>query len=158
MPLASTMKSAAVEGEHTLLVLADRIHTLAHAHQGHDAVLIAHGRIVATGRAHVLRAHASHAQLLDLRGSTITPGLTDSHIHLTEWAFARGEVDLSLARAPEDAARMTAEHPAARQDGWVRGRGWNPPLCGAAGPQRAILHAVLPHRPVAQQSHDMTEG
>ena len=149
------MKSAAVEGEHTLLVLADRIHTLAHDAVGHDAVLIAHGRILASGRAHDLRAHASHAQVIDLRGTTITPGLTDSHIHLTEWAFARAEADLSFARGPAEAARTTAEHPARTQDGWVRGRGWNPHLWGAAVPHRDILDAVLPNRPVALQSHDM---
>jgi predicted amidohydrolase YtcJ len=149
------MKSAAVEDEHTLLVLADRIHTLAHDAVGHDAVLIAHGRIRATGRAHDLRALASDAHIIDLRGSTITPGLTDSHIHLTEWAFARAEVDLSAAASPEDAARLTARHPARSSDGWVRGRGWNPHLWNATAPHRAMLDEVIADTPVALQSHDM---
>jgi predicted amidohydrolase YtcJ len=149
------MKSAAVEGEHTLLVLADRVHTLAHDAVGHDAVLIDRGRVVATGRADDLRAHAHHARVIDLRGTTLTPGLTDAHIHLTEWAFARSEVDLSAAQSPADAARLTLQHRASSQDGWVRGRGWNPHLWDLALPHRAMLDALIPDRPAALQSHDM---
>lgn len=140
-----------------VLVLARRIHTLDPAAPADapppDALLTRDGRILAVGAAAELRSAAPDAQTLDLRPATLTPGLTDAHIHLVEWALARREVDLSAADSPEAAARMVARH-AGQGDGWVRGRGWNPHRWAAA-PTRALLDQVAPGRPVALQSHDM---
>jgi predicted amidohydrolase YtcJ len=119
-----------------------------------DALLIIDGRVAAVGSARELRPPAG-AQVLDLPGATITPGLTDAHIHVTEWALARREVDLAPATSPEDAARIVAAHSHAGTAGWVRGRGWNPHRWRDASPSRSLLDAVVPDRPVALQSHDM---
>jgi predicted amidohydrolase YtcJ len=136
-----------------LLVLADRVHTMDRA--GVNALLIRDGRIVATGAAAELRQAAPGTDLLDLRGTTITPGLTDAHVHLTEWAFARREVDLTGVASPAAAARAVAEHVAQQPLPWVRGRGWNPHLWGAGIPHRRTLDDAVGDRPVALQSHDM---
>ncbi|HUF51858.1 MAG TPA: amidohydrolase [Longimicrobiales bacterium] len=149
------MNVASGHDELPLLVLADRIHTLHNGATAHGAVLIRHGRILASGPAHSLRPLADGADILDLRGSIITPGLTDSHIHLTEWAFARREADLSAAASPALAARAVAEHRPVASSGWVRGRGWNPHLWRGELPHRGQLDALIPDRPVALQSHDM---
>lgn len=159
------MTVAALEGGPGLLVLADRIHTCTPAGAA-TALLIRDGRIVAAGAADTLRAAAPHAESLDLRGTTITPGLTDSHAHLTEWAFARREVDLADTRSPADAAALVAARLNGASSGagadrsrdtthWVRGRGWNPHQWHGDVPHRAILDAHLPDRPAALQSHDM---
>ena len=100
-----------------------------------------------------LRAAAGGVAILDLTGSTVTPGLTDAHAHLTEWAFARREVDLSDAPSPAAAAALAARAPATAS-GWVRGRGWNPHIWDEP-PTRAALDEHLPDVPVALQSHDM---
>jgi predicted amidohydrolase YtcJ len=163
------MTVAALEREQDLLVVADRIHTCAHAGMV-GALLIRHGRVGAAGSHGTLRAAAPHARTLDLRGSTVTPGLTDAHAHLTEWAFARREADLSGARSPAEAAALVARHaraqpiPADRSASrrsmatggasWVRGRGWNPHLWDTT-PHRALLDELVADRPVALQSHDM---
>ncbi|HEX9107644.1 MAG TPA: amidohydrolase family protein, partial [Longimicrobiales bacterium] len=89
----------------TRLVLADRVHALrgdvpAHA----DALLVRDGRVLAVGPADELVPASSGAALLDLRGCTITPGLTDAHIHLLEWAMSRRAVDLAACRSPEECA------------------------------------------------------
>ncbi|MGH7447967.1 MAG: amidohydrolase, partial [Longimicrobiales bacterium] len=107
------MTVAALEHGRDLVVVADRIHTCATTGTV-GALLIRDGRIAAAGAADVLRAAASAPHTLDLRGSTITPGLTDAHAHLTEWAFARRDVDLSAARSPAEAASLVARHTAAR--------------------------------------------
>jgi predicted amidohydrolase YtcJ len=149
-----------------LLVLADRIHTLAPtAAPAATALLVHAGRIAAIGTAAQLRDEAPHARVLDLAGATLTPGLTDAHVHLTEWAFARREVDLSTAASPEAAARSVvahahASHPYAAAAGsaaaaWLRGRGWNAHLWQGRHPDRHVLDAVVGDRPVALQSHDM---
>ena len=140
-----------------VLVLARRIHTLDPDAPADaplpDALLAQHGRVLAVGPAAELRSAARDAQILDLRPATLTPGLTDAHIHLVEWALARREVDLSSADSPEAAARMVGRH-AGQGDGWVRGRGWNPHRWAAA-PTRELLDRAVPGRPVALQSHDM---
>jgi predicted amidohydrolase YtcJ len=136
------------------LVVADRVHTLADPPITR-ALLLANGRVAAIGDPDVLRARAPAAPVLDLGGAILTPGLTDAHVHLTEWAFARRDVDLTDATSPELAARSVAEHARRSRSGWIRGRGWNPHLWHGRAPHRAVLDAVVADRPIALQSHDM---
>src|SRR5262245_26343761 len=140
-----------------VIVTAQRIHTFAPPRDAEvvDALLIEAGRVRAAGAFAVLRQRAPEAQVVDFEAATITPGLTDSHIHITEWAMARREVDLSAARTPEQAAQQAGRQGRARQSGWLLGRGWNPHHWGGDYPQRALLDAALPAVPAAFQSHDM---
>ena len=88
-----------------MLVLADRVHTLAPAAPPADALLLRDGRVRACGRAdELLPASSSGAGVIDLRGCTITPGLTDAHIHLLEWALSRQELELASCRSPNEVA------------------------------------------------------
>lgn len=138
------------------LLIADRVHTLSPDSDPHtDAVLLRGDRIVRTGRAGELRAGLDATQVLRLPG-VITPGLTDAHIHLIEWALSRTMADLSAAKTPEAVADAVARHAAERpDDAWVHGTGWNPHLWGGAYPDRAVLDRVLPDRPVVLLSHDL---
>jgi predicted amidohydrolase YtcJ len=142
-----------------LLVLADRIHPLAAGTPGGaSALLVDRGRVAAIGTAADLRRRFAGVPTLDLTGSVITPGLTDAHIHLTEWAFARAQVQLSGARSPEEAAARAADHAARRSvpaSAWILGHGWSDHLWGGARPHRRILDDRLGGRPAALQSHDM---
>ena len=147
------MSVESLEAGQSLLVLADRVHTLADGPA--EALLVRAGRIAALGTAADLCRLHPDAAVLDLAGATLTPGLTDSHIHLTEWAFARREVDLTHAESPRHAAALVHAHAGRAPAGaWLRGRGWNAHLWAAA-PHRALLDEVVPDRPVALQSHDM---
>lgn len=134
------------------IFVADRIHSF-HPAPPASAMLVEAGRVRALGSARELTARAPAAELIDLTGTTITPGLTDAHIHLTEWSVARAQVDLARESSVEAAAQAAAA--ATRNQGWVLGRGWNPHLWGGAYPQRAALDAHLPDTPVVLQSHDM---
>lgn len=132
-----------------ILVRADRIHT---PEGVVEAVLVRDGRVVAVGSAESLAGGMPRLETLDLAGTTVTAGLTDAHVHLVEWALARRQVDLTDAATPADAARRVAE--AAGDDGWVRGRGWDPHRWDEE-PTRTLLDEALPGRPVLLQSHDM---
>ena len=136
-----------------LLVTARRIHTLVGPPIENGALLLRRGRIIDAGDADTLRARAPGAALLDLGSATITPGLTDAHAHLLEWALSMHAADLSEARSPEAAADQLAAGSYAEGE-WVRGGRWNPHLWDRA-PHRSILDAVLPANPVALTSHDM---
>jgi len=151
------------------LIIADRLHTFAGSAGtvSPAAVLVRNGRIEAIGEPAALRANAGRIDVLDLSGTTLTPGLIDSHIHLTEWALAARDVDLSTAVSPEAAAAAVAAHTASAAavepataageaaSDWIRGRGWNPHLWGGAHPDRRFLDDRIDDRPIVLQSHDM---
>ena len=138
-----------------LIVTADRIHTFAErAPVTVEALLVRNGRIAAAGTTAALRTAAPAAEFLDFPGCTITPGLTDAHFHVVEWAMARRQVDLSRA-ASIDAAVDVVRSAAAGGTGWLVGRGWNPHAWGGNYPHGASLDAVTGARPAAFQSHDM---
>ena len=122
---------------------------------GADTIAIAGGRVLAVGRAAELEALAApDTRRLDAGGATVTPGLTDAHIHLLPWSRERAEVSLlgatSRAAALERVARFLAAHPGS---GPMLGRGW-----AADGwnerPDRAALDRVSGARPLLLHSKD----
>jgi hypothetical protein len=120
-----------------------------------DAVAIAGGRIVAVGRQAEIGALAGPETVtLDARGGTVTPALTDAHIHLVAWARSRGALELfdcdSRASALTRVAGHLAEHPGAAT---VVGRGWDANAWSEA-PDRASLDRVTGERPVLLHSKD----
>jgi hypothetical protein len=146
-----------VAAERARLIIADRAHTLTAAvgTLAPVAILVRDGLVEAIGSPAAIRAGSPGVAVLDLSGTTLTPGLTDSHIHLTEWALARRDIDLSAADRPEAVAAAVGAHLVSVRDGWVRGRGWNPHHWGGELPDRAVLDQHTGSRPVALQSHDM---
>lgn len=142
----------------SLLVRADRIHGSFRPgapEEAHDALLVHGGRVVATGRAAALANRAVGARVLDLRGCTITPGFTDAHIHLIEWAHTLREPDLTGMASPRDAADVVARScDAMPDDRWVTGHGWSGNRWGTL-PGRQVLDTVFPDRPVVLRSQDM---
>lgn len=140
-----------------VLVRAARIHTPRLA--GGDAVLFRDGRVAGLGSFDDLRAAAPQARIVEVTGCTLTPGLTDAHIHLVEWALSRRGADLARARSAADAAALVAAHAAAHRGGtggadWVLGGGWEP-HGWADRPHRRLLDDLLPGRPVLLRSHDL---
>jgi predicted amidohydrolase YtcJ len=120
-----------------------------------DSVAIGAGRILAVGTADSFAGLMGPAtEVIDAGGATITAGITDSHVHLVQWA--RSDVDVALAGATSAAdaaarvARFAARHPGS---GPVIGRGWDANRWSDAA-HRAALDAVCPDRPVLLHSHD----
>ena len=122
------------------------------SHSG-NALVVEHGRITAVTTPREARDLMPSAEIIDLGDAVITPGLVDSHIHLTEWAVARSQVDLARCTSIEDAARTAAS--GTQTGGWLLGRGWNAHSWGGAYPGKEALDAFIPDVPVALQSHDM---
>lgn len=115
---------------------------------GVDAVAITGGAIAAVGRSRDL---ADAAETMDAQGATVTPGLTDAHIHLLAWARSLGELDLAgAASAAEVARRVGAASP---REGAIIGRGWDE-FRWPEPPHRSVLDRVLPGVPVLLHRHD----
>ena len=135
------------------IITAAHLHSLS-AHAG-NALLMRGGSIEQVGALDELRAAFPQAEVLDYSAATITPGLTDAHIHITEWAIARREADLAAAQTIDDAVRLIGASTGATRGDWVMGRGWNPHHWGGGYPGRTALDRVIADRPAAYQSHDM---
>lgn len=134
---------------------AARLHAFNPRGDNGTALLVQGGRILDVAPLAALRQRAPGAEVIDFGAATITPGLTDSHIHLTEWAVARSQVDLANAQTPEAAASAVAGVVVRAGGAWVLGRGWNAHHWGGSYPSRAPLDAIAPTTPVVLQSHDM---
>lgn len=118
------------------------------------AALVRDGAMVAIGTEAAVRAVAREgAGVEDLAGGVATPGITDSHVHLTAWALARRRVDLHGVRSlAEVADRVRAA--AAGAGEWVVGQGWNRHLLDGV-PDRDLLDRIAPGRPVLLESNDI---
>ncbi|MEU9743546.1 amidohydrolase [Micromonospora chersina] len=108
------------------------------------------------GEAQVREAAGRGAELIDLDGAAVLPGLYDAHIHTAQYAQSLGAVDLRGVRGLDEAVSTVAAHAARLRPGaWLFGGRWNsnawdPP----AQPDRYALDTVCPELPVALPSVD----
>lgn len=121
------------------------IHTCDSLWRVTDAMLLAGGRILATGTAAELRARYAAAdgdrhgadlrdgeprsadlRTVDLRGAQVFPGFIDAHAHLYGIGESRYIVDLNGTRSKAEVLERVRERlRRARPGSWVRGRGWD---------------------------------
>ena len=90
---------------------------------------------------------------LDAGGRWVLPGLWDEHVHFDHWASSRRRIDLSGAGSAAEAAAIVART-APAGDGLVVGRSFRDALWPDA-PDRALLDATFPARPVVLVSADL---
>lgn len=116
-----------------------------------EAVASRDGRIVAVGsRAEVESTAGPTTRRIDRPGAFATPGLIDSHVHLSELGAGREEIDLrGVASLDEVARRVKEKIESLPGNGWITGQSWDQSLWpGGAFPTKATLDAVAPDRPV----------
>jgi predicted amidohydrolase YtcJ len=142
-----------------LVLFNGRIRTFAPAQDVCEALACAGGRIVATGDSDDIRRLAGpDSQCFDLEGLTVIPGLTDTHVHLSEKGTAEKElVDCrdfytemhSIADILERLSKRAAETPAGS---WIIAHG-SPMqdfrLRDKRFPDKDDLDRVLPDHPVS---------
>lgn len=123
-----------------------------------EAIAIAEGRIVATGRADEIRPLAGPGtRHIDLAGRAVLPGFTDSHTHSHRAAIVRRlylDFDVlapsSIADVLDHVARRSAELP---PDAWLQGDSLTAArLAEGRFPDRTELDAVAGDRPVVLRS------
>ena len=135
------------------IVTARSIHTLSNEGRASNAILIHDGRVQRIGSLAELRNEFPKVTIADFGNAVITPGLVDAHIHITEWALARRQVQLGEASTIDECLQLIAR--ASRDHDWLQGRGWNPHRWGGGYPDRHQLDGVVGEKPAAFQSHDM---
>jgi predicted amidohydrolase YtcJ len=132
---------------------AQHVYTSVLAPPAGNALASMDGRVIAVGDGSQLQREFPAADVVDFGNAVITPGLTDAHIHITEWALARRQVHLDAATTVDECLAIIAD--ASTHHAWLQGRGWNPHRWGGTYPDRHQLDRVAADRPAAFQSHDM---
>lgn len=90
-----------------------------------DSILIDNGKIERIGKVDDL-INLAYDELIDLGGSTVLPGLNDSHLHISMIGYAMNSPNLTLARSIEDVIQIGKDflgnNPGLES---LQGRGWN---------------------------------
>ncbi|MFP5263872.1 MAG: amidohydrolase [Blastocatellia bacterium] len=116
-----------------------------------EAIAVKAGKIVFVGSDQDAKAYEGRdTRVVDLKGNTAVPGLTDSHYHLM--GVGEREITLNLegtASLEDFLARVKERVDRAKPGEWVTGRGWietfwKPP----AFPTRRDLDKISPDNPV----------
>ncbi len=124
-----------------------RIHTLDSTLPLASAIAIQNGDILAVGETHALLAEFADAEKQDMQGRVILPGLTDSHLHLEQYALSLQKIDCETSSLEECLRRVAERVHSASAGEWILGHGWNQNDWGG-WPALADLDAIAPHHPV----------
>ena len=142
-----------------LILLNGKIRTLAHDRAVVEALACAGGRIVATGKSDVIRRLGGpDTRQIDLQNKIAIPGLTDTHVHLSEKGTAEKEyLDCrdfyaEVHSIPEILERLTKRASEIPKGSWIVAHG-SPMqdfrLKEKRFPERHDLDRAVPDHPVS---------
>ncbi|EME66066.1 amidohydrolase [Rhodococcus ruber BKS 20-38] len=94
------------------------------------------------------------AEIVDVEGRLVLPGLWDAHVHFDQWALAQAALDLSGATSAAHAVSLVAARLAVDSTPVLVARGFRDGLWPDA-PTAAALDAIAPARPVVALSADL---
>ena len=139
------------------MVVNAHIYTVDAKHPWAEALAIHGGKILAVGTSQDINPlRAANTQVIDAGGRLVLPGFVDSHFHLLEGALNAQWIVIddsaTLAEVQQQVKAYAAAHPEKK---WIRGRGWQYPIFGAAAiPDKKFLDEVVPDRPVYLEAYD----
>lgn len=144
--------------DHVLAFRAGRLRTLDRDRAEVECVAVREGVVEAIGSYEEVAArYGRSAEWVDLRPAVVLPGLTDSHIHLVEWALGLRRPDLSGCDSMSEALGVVARTAgAAPPDAWLEFKGWDPLWGGDV--QLVDLDAASRDRAVVLVAHDLHSG
>lgn len=143
--------AAAQEPPADLVLKNANIYTVDEHNPHVQAVAVRGERIVFAGSdAGVNKYTGPNTRVLDLKGATVVPGLTDSHYHFMGVGARELSFNLEGTKSPGDLLAKVKDRVASAKTGeWIVGRGWietfwSPP----AFPTRSDLDQVSPNNPM----------
>ncbi|HEU5160279.1 MAG TPA: amidohydrolase [Streptosporangiaceae bacterium] len=118
------------------------------------AAAVRGGGIVAVGHA-AAELIGPRTEVVDLRGGALLPGFHDAHVHPVFAGLAMLTCDLAAATGADDALARVAAYAAAHPERtWITGTGWSMAWFPGGTPDRRLLDAVVPDRPVYLTNRD----
>ena len=124
------------------------------------ALLIDHGKVVATGSAAAMKKRSGNAHVEDGHGRTLLPGLIDAHGHVMGLGFEKSQAGLEETTSLDEAQTTIRAFADAHKDAtWVRGRGWNQVVWKLRHfPTAKDLDRAVPDRPAWMRRVDGHAG
>ncbi len=137
----------------TLTVLYNaQIITLDERQPKASALAILGERIVEVGQDKDLiqkyRQSPFETDLIDLKGRTVLPGLTDAHLHLQQFSLSLQKVNCETATMQECLDRVAERAKTLPPGEWILGHGWNQNNWQEGFGSASELDRVAPHHPV----------
>jgi predicted amidohydrolase YtcJ len=123
-------------------------------HPDATTVAIRNGKIIYVGDGKQLEELIdSSTQQLDMKGATVIPGLVDSHVHVEELGEMLRRVNLVDVKSPQEAVERAKQfEKQLAKDEWLIGQGWDEGAWATNYPNRQVLDAAFPNRPVVFKS------
>ena len=149
---SSTARPVAAAEAADIVFKNGNIYTVNERQSHAEAVAVKAGKIIFVGSNRDAKAYEGKGtRVVDLKGDTVVPGLTDSHYHLS--GVGAREMNLNLegiTTLDGFLAKVKERVDGAKPGEWVTGRGWietfwKPP----AFPTRWDLDKISPNNPVA---------
>lgn len=135
----------------SLILKNGNIYTVNDRQAHAEAVAVKGDRIIFVGSNREAQKYIDkNTRVVDLKGETVVPGMTDAHHHLEGVGFREMTLNLEGVNSLEEfLAKVKARVDQARPGEWVTGRGWietfwRPPVF----PTRWDLDKVAPNNPV----------
>jgi len=144
-----------------LALVGGRVRTLDPAQPSATAVAISGGTIAAVGSDEEIRALAGSgsAEIIDLDGAAVTPGIIDSHLHPFMGARQARGADLMDARTIEDVRRLVAQERArCAPHEWVMGFGLDYNVFEESGIHASLIDDAVDGAPALLMFIDMHVG
>jgi hypothetical protein len=116
-----------------------------------EALAVQYGKIVFVGsNADAKKYEVKGVKVVDLKGRTVVPGLTDAHYHLSGVGFREMNLNLEGTTSLQDfLAKVKARVDRAKPGDWVTGRGWIETFwTPQTFPTRQDLDKIAPNNPV----------
>ncbi len=140
-----------------VIVTNARIYTADDAAPVAEALAVSGGRLVFVGSGvEALSLRGPATQVIDAKGQTIIPGMTDAHAHLYGLGVTLRQVDLTGTRSYEEVvARVVAKAATLPKGTPVIGRGWDQnDWSDTRLPTHTALSAATPEHPVLLERVD----
>src|SRR5690625_1470262 len=105
-----------------------KIYTFEEMHPQVEAVVVENGRFIDLGKTKEMlhKWRSTDSEVIDFAGKAVTPGLIDSHLHISGIANNFLNLDVSGVTSKQKMLTMIRERAGSLQDGeWLIGRGWN---------------------------------
>jgi predicted amidohydrolase YtcJ len=139
----------------TVLIHA-RIYTVNSKEPWAQAMAVRAGNILAVGSDKAIAAYQGPStKVIDAEERLVLPGFVDAHIHMMAGAAQLGQLSLNDAKTVGDFQKRIRDYAAAHPDGeWIQGMGWVYSIFKNNLPDKKLVDAVVPDRPVYLLAYD----
>ena len=151
--VASSVLPSWAQDAHTVFTNG-RIYTVDQNNPWAEAVAVTDGKLVAVGsNEDVLTLAGSDAEVIDLDGAFMMPGIQENHVHASSAGATilpyANRATFSPESTPDEIRQALLEYAEANPgDGWIWGQQWDPSHFEGGRARKDLLDDIFPDRPV----------